>query len=94
MNFRRPLIFAFTIFSLLCASCSDLAQDASILGLTGSGGNSGGIGETAAAQKYASVTGTAFASGAFPEEIAARVSGTAGGAKAKGGAEISKSAFP
>lgn len=94
MNFRRPLIFAFTIFSLLCASCSDLAQDASLLGLTGSGGNSGGIGETAAAQKYASVTGTAFASGAFPEEIAARVSGTAGGAKAKGGAEISKSAFP
>ena len=95
MRFRRHLFLTFAVFSLLLASCSDLAQDASLIGLTGSGGNSGGSGGTAAAQKYASVTGTAFASGAFPEEIAAalnKIPASSEGMTDSPG--ISKSAFP
>lgn len=96
MNFRRPLIFAFTIFSLLCASCSDLARDASTGGLgTADGAANGGSGGTAAAQKYLLVTGSVAASGAFPEEIAAALNkipaSSAGMTNSPG---ISKSAFP
>ena len=96
---KRSIIFllTFAIFSFVFASCSDLARDASAggLGLTGSGGNSGGSGGTAAAQKYASVAGTAFASGAFPEELAAALNKIpASSAGMTNSPAISKSAFP
>ena len=94
---KRSIIFllTFAIFSFVCASCSDLAQDASLIGLTGSGGNSGGSGGTAAAQKYLLVTGSVAASGAFPEEIAAalnKIPASSEGMTNSPG--ISKSAFP
>ena len=95
---KRSIIFllTFAIFSFVFASCSDLARDASAGGLgTAAGAANGGSGGTAAAQKYASVTGTAFASGAFPEEIAAALNkipaSSAGMTNSPG---ISKSAFP
>lgn len=96
MNFRRFLLFAFALFSLLFASCSDLARDASAGGLgTAAGAANGGSGGTAAAQKYLLVTGSVAASGAFPEEIAAalnKIPASSDGMTNSPG--ISKSAFP
>lgn len=104
MNFRRALIFAFAIFSLICASCSDMTQDAPfvlpIVGGATSGGSDGsdGIavsdggsgGTVPVALRYISVKGIVYADGAFPEEIAALVSKKISAE----GAGISKSAFP
>lgn len=96
---KRSIIFllTFTIFSLLCASCSDLASDAASFGGLGTaaGAANGGSGGTAAAQKYLLVTGSVAASGAFPEEIAAalnKIPASSEGMTNSPG--ISKSAFP
>ena len=46
MNFRRALIFAFAIFSLICASCSDMTQDAPfVLPIVGGATSGGGYGQ-------------------------------------------------
>ena len=82
MRFRRHLFLTFAVFSLLLASCSDLARDAGGLG-TPAGSSSG----AATGLKYLSVKGSVSASGAFPQEIADALQMT-------GGPAISASAFP
>lgn len=82
MRFRRHLFLTFALFSLLLASCSDLAREAGGLG-TPAGSSSG----AATGLKYLSVKGSVSASGAFPQEIADALQMT-------GGPAISASAFP